>query len=149
MRAYQCMARRPPPSSSFPRHHDRSKPDQRRRRAVGLSVKRVEKLLRAGVPGRHTDGDVRGLMLCIEGPKSAHWLLRWQRDHKVRHMGLGSARDLPLASAREKAREQRERIARDIDPLKLKHSERTAKLVAEAKRVTFKQAAQRYHEAHQ
>jgi integrase len=116
---------------------------------VGLSAKRVEKLLRAGVPGRHTDGDVRGLMLCIEGPNSAHWLLRWQRDHKVRHMGLGSARDLPLASAREKAREQRERIARDIDPLKLKHSERTAKLAAEAKQVTFKQAAQRYHEAHQ
>src|SRR6516165_2449593 len=112
-------------------------------RAVGLSVKRVEKLLRAGVPGRHTDGDVRGLMLCIEGPNSAHWLLRWQRDHKVHHMGLGSARDLPLASAREKAREQRERIARDIDPLKLKRSERSAKLAAEAKRVTFKQAVQR------
>ena len=46
-------------------------------RAVGLSVKRVEKLLRAGVPGRHTDGDVKGLMLCVESKTSAHWLLRW------------------------------------------------------------------------
>src|SRR5215468_6371489 len=114
MRAYQCMARRPPPSSSFPRHHDRSKPDQRRRIAVGLSVKRVEKLMRAGVPGRHTDGDVKGLMLCVEGKKSAHWLLRYQRDKTVRHMGLGSARDLSLAGAREKAKIERERIARDI-----------------------------------
>jgi integrase len=122
---------------------------KRRRIAVGLSVKRVEKLLRAGAPGRHTDGDVRGLMLCIEGPKSAHWLLRWQRDHKVRHMGLGSARDLPLASAREKARDQRERIARDIDPLERKHADREALRQAEAKRVTFKQAATRWYEAHQ
>jgi integrase len=88
-------------------------------------------------------------MLCIEGPKSAHWLLRWQRDHKVRHMGLGSARDLPLASAREKAREQRERIARDIDPLERKHADREALRQAEAKRVTFRQACLRYHEAHQ
>jgi integrase len=116
---------------------------------MGLSVKRVEKLLRAGVPGRHTDGDVRGLMLCIESRSSAHWLLRWQRDGRVRHMGLGSARDLPLASAREKAREQRERIARDVDPLQLKRAERAARIAAEAKQVTFKQAAVRYHEAHE
>ena len=116
---------------------------------MGLSVKRVEKLLRAGVPGRHTDGDVKGLMLCVESKTSAHWLLRWQRDGRVRHMGLGSARDLPLAAAREKAREQRERIARDIDPLALKRSERAARMAAEAKQVTFKQAAERYHEAHE
>ena len=30
----------------------------------GLTVKRVENLLRAGIPGKHTDGDVKGLMLC-------------------------------------------------------------------------------------
>jgi integrase len=116
-------------------------------RAVGLSVKRVEKLLRAGVPGRHTDGDVRGLMLCIESKSSAHWLLRWQRDGRVRHMGLGSARDLPLASAREKAREQRERIARDIDPLELRRKERETQRQAEARLLTFKQAAERCHAA--
>jgi integrase len=87
-------------------------------------------------------------MLCVESKTSAHWLLRWQRDGRVRHMGLGSARDLPLAAAREKAREQRERIARDIDPLKLKHAERAARIAAEAKQVTFKQAAERYHERH-
>src|SRR6516165_8155342 len=116
-------------------------------RAVGLSVKRVEKLLRAGVPGRHTDGDVKGLMLCIESKTSAHWLLRWQRDGRVRHMGLGSARDLPLASAREKARELRERIARDVDPLDLKRQDRQVRREAEASRLTFKEAAERCHAA--
>jgi integrase len=114
---------------------------------MALTVKRVEKLLRAGVRGKHTDGDVRGLMLCIESRTSAHWLLRWQRDHKTRHMGLGSARDLPLAAAREKAREQRERIARDIDPLELRRKERETQRQAEARLLTFKQAAERCHEA--
>jgi hypothetical protein len=33
---------------------------------MALHVKKVKKLLRAGVAGRHTDGDVKGLMLCIE-----------------------------------------------------------------------------------
>jgi len=117
---------------------------------VGLSVKRVQKLLRDGVPGRHTDGagGVKGLMLCVESKTSAHWLLRYQRNHVVRHMGLGSARDLPLASARQKASQERERIARDIDPLELKRKERDAQRQTEAKRITFRQAAERYHEAH-
>jgi integrase len=113
--------------------------------AKGLTVKRVEALLRAGVPSKHTDGDVKGLMLIVESPTSAAWSLRWQRDHKIRHMGLGSARDLPLASAREKARELRERISRDIDPLEIKRQDTQAKQQAEAKRLTFKEAAERCH----
>jgi integrase len=114
---------------------------------MALTVKRVEKLLRAGVRGKYTDSDVRGLMLCVESKTSAHWLLRWQRDHKVSHMGLGSARDLPLAAAREKAREQRERIARDIDPLELRRKERETQRQAAARLLTFKQAAERCHAA--
>jgi integrase len=114
----------------------------------GLNVKRVEKLLRAGVPGKHTDGDVRGLMLCVEGKKSAHWLLRWQRDGRVSHMGLGSARDLPLAAARDKAREQRERIASGTDPLEMKRKDREAQREIAAKRITFRQATERYHKDH-
>jgi integrase len=114
---------------------------------MALTVKRVEKLISAGVPSKTTDGDVRGLMLVVESKTSAYWTLRWQRDHRTRHMGLGSARDLPLASARDKAREQRERIARDIDPLELKRADREAKQQADAKRHTFKQAAQACHAA--
>ena len=113
----------------------------------GLTVKRVENLLRAGVPGKHTDGDVKGLMLCVESRSSAAWTLRWQRNGRVRHMGLGSARNLPLASAREKARELRERIARDVDPLDLKRQDRQARREAEASRLTFKEAAERCHAA--
>jgi integrase len=115
--------------------------------ATALTVKRVEKLLRAGVRGKHTDAYVRGLMLAVESKTSAAWLLRWQRDGRVRHMGLGSARDLPLAAAREKALELRERIARDVDPLERKREDREAQREAEAKRLTFKQATERCHAA--
>jgi integrase len=114
---------------------------------MGLTVKRVERLLRAGVPGKYTDGDVKGLMLCVEGKSSAHWLLRYQRDHKVRHLGLGGARDVPLASARAKARRERERIADGIDPLSVKRAERAAQRQAEARLLTFRQAAERCHAA--
>jgi integrase len=118
---------------------------------MALTVKKVEKLIGAGTPGRFTDGakdgGVRGLMLVIESKTSAAWLLRWQRDGRVRHMGLGSARDLSLAAAREKARRERERLANGVDPLDLKRQDREAQREADAKRLSFRQAAERCHEA--
>src|SRR6516165_2327902 len=62
----------------------------------GLTVKRVENLLRAGVPGKHTDGDVKGLMLCVESRSSAAWTLRWQRaaqEHARGPLPRGPRRD--------------------------------------------------------
>ena len=52
-------------------------------------------------------------------------------------MGLGSALEgrskyLSLAAARDKAREQYERLARGIDPLELRRKEREAQRQAEA-----------------
>ena len=115
--------------------------------AKALTVHRIDKLLRAGVPGKHTDGDVRGLMLCIESKTSAYWLLRYQRNKVVKHMGLGSAHDVSLAAVRERARRERERLADGIDPLELKRKDREAQREAEAKRHTFKQAAEACHAA--
>ena len=93
-------------------------------------------------------------MLTVAGPGSAAWSLRWQRDHKVRQMGLGSAIKgrssyLSLAEARDKAREQYRGIAGGVDPLERKRSDKAARIAAAAKAVTFKQAAERYFEAHQ
>jgi integrase len=126
---------------------------------MALTVKAVQKLLRAGVPGKHTDtGGVKGLMLCIESKTSAHWLLRYQRNHKTRFMGLGGARendgevvvghgDVTLAMAREKARRERDRLADGIDPLELKRADREAQKAAEAKRHTFQETALLCHRA--
>jgi integrase len=118
---------------------------------MALTVKKVKSLISKGTPGKHTDGakggGVKGLMLCIEGKTSAHWLLRYQLNHKTRHMGLGSFFDLSLADARERARRERVRLADRVDPLALRDEERKARRQAEAKRLTFKQAAERYHAA--
>jgi integrase len=117
-----------------------------------LNVKKVEALLRAGVKGRYTDDEVDGLMLCVESPTSAAWSLRWQRDHKIRQMGLGSALEgkssyLSLATARETARREYERLADGVDPLERRRADKTAKRQVEAKRHTFKEAAELCHRA--
>ena len=120
-------------------------------KAKALTVKRIEKLLK--VPGKYTDGEVQGLILTVEGPGSAAWMLRYQSDHEKHWMGLGSAikgrsKYLSLADAREKARECHRLRADGVDPLERKRSVRAARIAAQAKAVTFKQAAERYHEAH-
>jgi integrase len=112
-----------------------------------LTVKRVQRLLSAGVKCKVTDADVRGLMLVVESKTSAFWTLRFQRNHKTSHMGMGSAFDVSLASVRERARRERERLADGIDPLALRRSDKAAKREAEAKRHTFRQVAEACHAA--
>jgi integrase len=119
---------------------------------MALTVKKVEKLTRAGLPAKITDGGsdgVKGLMLIVESRSSAAWLLRYQRNKKTHHMGLGSARDLSVAAARELARRERERLAGGVDPLMLRKSERAAAAAAAARRLTFKEASERYFAAHE
>jgi integrase len=115
---------------------------------VALTVKKIQKLMHAGSPGRHTDtGGIKGLMLCVENKSSAAWAIRYQRGGKVRLMGLGSARDLSLAAAREIARRERERLASGIDPLERRRAERAAAKAATAKRHTFRDTAERFFAA--
>lgn len=65
--------------------------------------------------GRHADG--RGLYLLVDGPGSRRWVLRVMVRGRRRDIGLGSAHDVSLADAREKARRLR-KIAKDGgDPL--------------------------------
>jgi integrase len=124
--------------------------------AEALTVKRIEKLLRAGVPSKTTDGEVKGLMLCVEGKKSAHWLLRFQINKKTFWMGLGSALAVArddgkggerLEAVRKRALQAREQIAAGHNPLELKRSDREAQREAEATKLSFRQAAERCHAA--
>ena len=59
-----------------------------------LKSKQVEKLIRAGKPGKHYDG--QGLRLEIKGPNNASWVARYQIDGVTRYMGLGSAKTFNL-----------------------------------------------------
>lgn len=58
--------------------------------------------------GMHSDGD--GLYLRVRG-NSRSWILRFRKDGRLRDLGLGSLRYVPLASARKKVRIIREQMA--------------------------------------
>src|SRR3546814_270803 len=88
-------------------------------------------------PGTYQDGD--GLFLKVNKKGGAYWLLRLQRDGKRQDIGLGSAKLLPLAEARQKAYELRKAIKIDRrDVLAERKDEAVAKL-------TFREAARQYH----
>jgi integrase len=125
---------------------------------MGLTVKRVQKLLRRGDAGIYPDGGkdhVRGLRLCVRSKTAASWELRFQLNHVPRLMGLGSARVFTLAEARAPATAAKKQLTDKIDPLEQRRSERAARkatlaaakaaaVEAKAKSKTFREAAETY-----
>jgi hypothetical protein len=87
--------------------------------------------------GTYQDGD--GLFLKVGKSGAASWLVRLQQDGKRRDIGLGSAKLLTLAEAREKAGQLRKAIkVEKRDVLAERKDEAAAK-------VTFSAAARQYH----
>jgi hypothetical protein len=85
--------------------------------------KEVRKLSARGAatvskPGRHSDGG--GLYLNVTDTGARSWVFMWKVAGRRREMGLGSARDVPLARARELAVECRAIVAAGRDPLKVR-----------------------------
>lgn len=91
------------------------------------------------VPGRYVDGD--GLMLNVKDSGTKSWLLRVQHEGKRREFGLGGAKDVSLAEARERAAEIRKMLRAGVDPVAEK-----AKRREEAP--TFRKAALAVHREH-
>lgn len=88
-------------------------------------------------PGTYQDGD--GLFLKVDKRGGASWTVRLQRDGKRQDLGLGSAKLLTLAEARDKASELRKAIkVEKRDVLTERRDEAAAK-------VTFREAAKLYH----
>ena len=94
---------------------------------------------------RLADGE--GLYLIVQDESSKHWVFEYQFKGTRRYMGLGSARDVTLAEAREKLAECRKLKANGTDPLKHKKDGQAAQAVEDAKATTFKEAATRYMDA--
>ena len=65
--------------------------------------------------GRYSDGE--GLFLLVGATGSRSWVVRVQKNGKRRDIGLGSARKVPLALARERAVKARLQIEAGIDPV--------------------------------
>ncbi|MCJ8158546.1 phage integrase central domain-containing protein [Sphingomonas sp. LaA6.9] len=89
-------------------------------------------------PGRYGDGD--GLFLVVNKSGAASWVVRAQKAGKRRDIGLGSAKKVSLARARQLAESARTQIEAGLDP------------VAERKKAegipTFRQAAALVHAEH-
>lgn len=111
-----------------------------------LTAKRVARLIKR--PGRHRDGDVRGLYLLVPVAGRGSWVLRYERGGRERFMGLGSVGDFTLKEARERARAARQQLANGVDPLDARRDERARKALEAARTVTFKQCAEAYFAAH-
>ncbi len=102
-----------------------------------LSARKVETLKK---PGKYFDGD--GLFLHVRSAASRSWFFRfrWAGKKKVKGgyqtetIGLGSARDISLAEAREMRAEMRGLIAKGIKPT----SPKRAVLIEKAAGITFR-----------
>jgi integrase len=77
-----------------------------------LSARRLSGLTEAG---RYADGN--GLYLSISENGGRRWVFLYRRHGKLREMGLGSAKSVKLAQARDLASGAREALARGLDPI--------------------------------
>ena len=91
--------------------------------------------------GTYQDGD--GLFLKVSGKGAASWKLRVQHDGKRRDIGIGSAKLVTLAVARDTARDLRTAIKVERRDVLAERKDATAA------KVTFREAAVQYHAENQ
>lgn len=66
-------------------------------------------------PGRHSDGG--GLYLVVDKSGAKRWAFLFRWEGKLKEMGLGGIRSVPLAKARERAAAAREQVADGVNPI--------------------------------
>lgn len=111
---------------------------RRARELKALEVKRLNS------PGRHAVGGAPGLSLNITDTGARSWILRVVVGNKRRHIGLGAYPEVTLAEAREKAIEQRKKVASGVDPIEERIADRKAQLIEEKFNLTFEDAFGQY-----
>jgi len=98
-------------------------------------------------PGLHGDGGGLFLQVSQNGVKS--WIYRYKIAGKQRLMGLGPARDVGLAEAREAAGVCRQMRLAGIDPIEKRRAERIQRKLAAARSLSFAECAAAYIRAHE
>ena len=104
-----------------------------------LKALQCEKLTKKG---RYSDG--AGLYLQVQAAEQKSWLFRYTFNSKAREMGLGRYPEISLANAREKVLHHR-KILKDPDnprdPLAVREELKRQALIAEQRKLLFKDAA--------
>uniref|UniRef100_UPI003B51DBC5 tyrosine-type recombinase/integrase n=1 Tax=Roseovarius indicus TaxID=540747 RepID=UPI003B51DBC5 len=111
-----------------------------------MDIKRLEN------PGKGKNatfsvGGVSGLLLQITPNGGKSWLLRVKVGEKRREIGLGGYPDVPLAVARERAREKKELIRQGVDPVESRKAQKAALIAAQRRGLSFSNAVDRYLDA--
>ena len=109
-------------------------------RLKALDVARKKK------PGLYPDGG--GLYLQVTSAGSRSWVYRYTLHGKTRYMGLGPLHAVGLADARKKAMAARQARHEGIDPIDDRNAGLAHDRIEAAKAITFRDAAERYIEAH-
>lgn len=90
-------------------------------------------------PGRYGDGD--GLYLVVDPSLAKRWVLRLQVNGRRRDVGLGSAKSVALAKARELAHDIRSKAKAGHDPVAARRAGRVGV-------PTFEECAKKVHTEH-
>lgn len=111
------------------------------RKAAELSPLTVARLRQ---PGLHAVGGVAGLHLQVAPGGARTWILRISVAGRRRDMGLGGFPDVPLALARDKAREARLLVERGVDPILQRRQAKSLLMAQRASAKTFAECASEY-----
>lgn len=115
------------------------------RKAKQLAAYQIKRL--AKKPGFHAAGGVAGLHLNVSNTLASSWILRAAIGNRRRDIGLGGYPDVSLEQARAHAGEMRLQIRQGIDPVAARREARNTLIAAQAKALTFDQAAKACHTA--
>src|SRR5208282_3848360 len=120
--------------------------------------RQVEQLTAKGVERKRKSGyypDGAGLYLQVSPSGSKSWVFRYMRKtlsskgkRLSREMGLGAYPANSLLQARQKASEQRNLLADDIDPIEARHAQRLQEELNKGQSKSFAECATVYIKAH-
>ncbi|TLP55304.1 DUF4102 domain-containing protein [Parasedimentitalea maritima] len=89
-------------------------------------------------------GGVPGLHLQLTPKRGRSWVLRVKVGDARRDIGLGGFPAVTLSQAREKARDARDKISQDIDPIEEDKAAKAALAAAQRRGLTFADAVDNY-----
>jgi integrase len=92
--------------------------------------------------------DGGGLCFQIARNRSRSWIFRFRIGGRRRYLGLGTARDVTLAEARQRAATARAMLDAGQDPIDARNGRRAAAMLNAAKVLSFREAATAFIEAH-